>query len=208
MFKPQKIDELLLPDHYYLTPDDKCFYLREYTPRAGHSFSETNQLIINFKKTVDRKGKPEWYHKEKAIKQITTELAVSFKVESWQKATLVPIPPSKTKSSSLYDNRMTEVLNGIGARHGIACDVRELIFQTEDMDAVHLNATHRPSPAQIRQIYEIDESLVEPEPKLIVIFDDVVTAGAHFRAAKDLLQERFRDVPITGVFVARRLPVL
>ena len=208
MFKPQKIDALYLSDHYYITLDDHCIYLREYTPRAGPSYSDTNQLILNFKKTLDRKGKPEWYYKERAVEQITRELAVSFKEQWWKEGTHVPIPPSKIKTNPLYDDRMTRVLNGIAPMLGITCDVRELIVQMEDMDAVHLNNDDRPTPAEIRAIYEIDESLVQPIPKAIGLYDDVITAGAHFRASKDLLEERFPGVPVFGIFVARRLPAL
>lgn len=206
MFKPQKIDALHLSHHFYLTPEDACIYLREYTPRAGPSYSETNQLILNFKKTLDRRGKPEWYYKEKAVQQITQELAVSFKKNWWSNATLVPIPPSKQKSNPLYDDRMTQVLKGIGAYHGVTCDVRELIVQTEDMDPVHLNNDERPSPDEIKAIYEIDEHLSNPAPTVIGLFDDVITAGSHYRAAKDLLVARFPGVQVFGIFVARRLP--
>ena len=207
MVKLQQIDELQRPDHYYLTPGDTCIYLREYTPRQGPSYSETNGLIINFKKPVDRKGKNEYYYKEKAIEKITQELAFSIKTEWYQKATLVPIPPSKSRLHAQYDDRMTQVLQGIGAYKGISCDVRELIVQTADMDAVHLHNENRPTPEDIRSIYQIDENLTTPEPSIIGLFDDVITAGAHYRAAKDLLQERFPGAKILGIFVARRIPV-
>jgi len=45
------------------------------------------------------------------------------------------------------------------------------------------------------------------QPKHIGLFDDVITAGSHFRAAKDLLQDRFPEAKIVGIFVARRVPL-
>jgi hypothetical protein len=57
----------------------------------------------------------------------------------------------------------------------------------------------------LRRIYRIDEQIAEPEPKAIGIIDDVLTAGSHFRAMKDLLLARFPNVPITGIFIARRV---
>jgi predicted amidophosphoribosyltransferase len=183
-------------------------YLREYTPRAGHAYSETNQLILNFKKTVDRKDRPEYYYKEQAIERFTREVAASIKKKWWETATLIPIPPSKSKDNPVYDDRMTQVLNGIGAYHDITCDVRELLVQTSDMDAVHLHNNDRPTPNQLKQVYKIDENLITPTPKVIGVFDDVITAGAHFRAAKDLLEARFPGVPVIGIFIARRLPTL
>ncbi|TKB71202.1 MAG: hypothetical protein E8D46_17700 [Nitrospira sp.] len=207
MVKPQQIDELQLHDHFYLTSGDICIYLREYTPRQGYEYSETNRLIHNFKKSVDRKGKKEYYYKEQAIDQIAREIAACFKPIWLQSATLVPIPPSKTKTHAMYDDRMTQVLKGIGTWIGGTCDVRELIVQTENMEPVHLHNDDRPTPDKIRSIYEINEDETSPQPKHIGLFDDVITAGSHFRAAKDLLQDRFPEAKIVGVFVARRVPL-
>ena len=55
-----EIDELTRPYHYWLTDDDRCYFLGEYTAGRGYSYSQTNQLILNFKKSLDRQGKPEW----------------------------------------------------------------------------------------------------------------------------------------------------
>jgi predicted amidophosphoribosyltransferase len=82
--------------------------------------------------------------------------------------------------------------------------VRELILQTVDMASAHTSES-RPSPGEIRANYAIDNTLTSPVPKTIGIFDDVLTTGAHFRAAADLLSETFPGVDITGVFVARRI---
>jgi hypothetical protein len=59
-----KIDELTRPDHTYLSPEDECYYLGEYTARKGYAFSPINDLVQNLKKPMDRRGKPEWRYKE------------------------------------------------------------------------------------------------------------------------------------------------
>ena len=99
---------------------------------------------------------------------------------------------------------MTQVLNLLRPLTGAKCDVRELIIQTEDMEAAH-TSDERPSPIEIRANYAIDEALTAPEPKVIGLFDDILTTGAHFRAAKVILENRFPSVPIVGIFVARRI---
>ena len=48
-----EIDDLARPDHWYLTPEDDCYFLGEYTARKGFVFSATNQLVLNFKKSRD-----------------------------------------------------------------------------------------------------------------------------------------------------------
>ena len=68
-----KIDDLTRAAHYHLTPDDDCYYLREYTSHKGSGASDTNNLILNFKKEPDRVGRPEWRYKEEAVRQLAAE---------------------------------------------------------------------------------------------------------------------------------------
>jgi predicted amidophosphoribosyltransferase len=41
---------------------------------------------------------------------------------------------------------------------------------------------------------------------MIALFDDVLTTGCHFRAAKSILEKSFHEVEIIGLFIARRAP--
>lgn len=86
---------------------------------------------------------------------------------------------------------------------GETLDVRELITQTGNIRAAHSAAT-RLRPEEIATHYAVDESAADPFPKEIILFDDVLTTGAHFKAAKKLLGERFPGIRIIGVFIARR----
>ena len=52
----------------------------------------------------------------------------------------------------------------------------------------------------------LDERLAEPAPDTIFIVDDVLTTGCHYKAVKQVLQRRFPDATIRGLFVARRVP--
>lgn len=195
-----KIDDLKRGDHSYLTPDDECFFLREYTPRAGFGHSSTNDLIQNFKKSIDRKSLPEWKWKEWAVTKIAAEFRDAMG-EAWiSKWTLVPVPPSRIKSDAGYDDRLVWMLREL--TKGISSDVRELIVQTRNMKPAH-SVTLRPTPERIARNYAIDESIATPEPKALAIIDDILTAGAHFKACKVVLANRFPAARIIGVFVAR-----
>lgn len=197
-----KVDGLILPDHSFLTPSDECYFLREYTARAGFTYNATNNLIQNFKKPVDRKGLPEWYYKGQAIQQIIRELRESLHPQWLEQATLVPIPPSSSKSDPSYDDRMIQVLVGLHPISRRRYDVRELIIQRSSTDPAHREGQSR-NPETIQGNYMLDEDLLAPTPQAIGLFDDVLTSGAHFRAAQRLLVEHFPGVPIIGVFVAR-----
>jgi len=185
-----KIDELTRPDHGYLRDDDECYYLREYTARGGYEISATNDLIHNLKKEITRRVYPaEYRYKALAINQAARELATSIKPEFLKTATLVPIPPSKIKSDPDYDDRILQVIDVMIT--GITADVRELIIQTQTLVAYHAGGVR--DAVTLAQHYQIDESLANPAPARIAVFDDLLTKGTHFRAAKWVLQQRFPE---------------
>src|SRR6516225_5955849 len=93
-----KIDDLTRPDHFYLTPEDACYFLGEYSARKGYAFSATNQLIFNFKKSLDKRGTSQWTYKGIAIRDAAAAFRAALRGEQLDKITLVPIPPSKAKS--------------------------------------------------------------------------------------------------------------
>ena len=84
-------------------------------------------------------------------------------------------------------------------------DIREFIVQTVSTDAVHARDA-RPAPERIEALYRIDETLTEPVRDVIAVDDDILTTGAHFRAAKSVLSARFPGAAIIGLFIARRVP--
>ena len=201
--KLTRIDASILGDHYYLERSDNCFFLGEYTARKGHSFSDTNNLIYNLKKGVDKKSSPQWKYKLRAIQTIAHDLHKIF-AGSVGDYTWVPIPPSKMKSDPLYDSRMTDILVAM-RRQSSQYDCRELIVQNCSTEAAH-DSNNRPTPLDIESRYFIDETLLDEPIKPIIIFDDMLTAGAHFKAAQSLLQKQFPGTPINGVFITRRAP--
>ena len=140
-----KVDDLIRPDHWYLTEADACYFIGEYTARRGYAYSATNSLILNFKKTTDRRGRPEWRYKERAIRTAAAAFRRAL-TGALDRLTFVPIPPSKAKADPLHDDRLTRMLGAI--RPTPPLDVRELIVQTASTDAVH--GSHvRPTPEGI-----------------------------------------------------------
>ncbi|MDE2912552.1 MAG: hypothetical protein OXL68_06475 [Paracoccaceae bacterium] len=198
-----QIDDLTRPDHWYLAEDDLCYFMGEYTARQGYAYSDTNNLILNFKKPVDRRGRPEWRHKENAIRQAAEAFRRSLNPKALESWTFVPMPPSKMRRDPLHDDRLTRMLHSIRPRPPL--DIRELIVQTESTDAVH-NLEQRPRPDEIAALYNINESLSVPGPVIIVVVDDLLTTGAHFRAAHTILSARFPTAKVMGLFIARRVP--
>lgn len=192
------IDEHTRQDHYFLEPDDQVMYLFEYTIRAGFNHSATNDLIQNLKKPMDRKGRPEWPHKARAVRNAirNVELAGPFTLPT----TVVPMPPSKSSSDPLFDPRISQIAAGVSYFQ----DVRPLIVQDESTTATHEGGA-RHNPQEWAGLRRIDESVANPVPERIAVLDDIITTGAQFKGAKLMLQARYPGVPVFGLFLARSI---
>lgn len=200
-FKLQSIDGFLMRDHHYLEDGDECFFYGEYTARKGFSYSDTNDLILNFKKSVEKQGTPEWQHKELAVQEVANILT---SLEAWtdlKNCTWVPIPSSKNKLHPQYDDRLLQTLKLMKISES-GLDYRELITILQSREPAH-RLDLRPSPCDHYANFEIERSLLQPNPSAIVIYDDVITTGSGFKAVKRLIEETFPGVRIIGVFVAR-----
>lgn len=196
-----QIDASNIGDHARLTDEDVCYHLYEYTSGRDYKFSKTNQLITNLKKKPTA-SENERYWKGKAVAQCGADLKSALDPEWLADATIVPVPGSKVAGDADHDNRMERVASRI--RPGQ--DVRNLVVQTASTLAVHeASLGQRITVEELLELYEIDEALADPQPTKIVILDDVLTAGTHFRAMQIVLSQRFPNAGIVGLFVARRV---
>ncbi|WP_020086031.1 hypothetical protein [Hyphomicrobium zavarzinii] len=196
-----EIDELTLPQHSYLTAEDKCYFFGEYTARAGYAAGPTNDLIHNFKKGTDRKGKAEWKYKERSISEAAAALSKALNPKFLEKATLVPMPPSKGKGDPRYDDRLVRMLRQMDGADKL--DIREVLLQTATREAAAHDG-QRLGPDELGKLYVVDKGLVAPAPSAIGIFDDLLVTGASFVAAKRVLAAQFPNAKIYGIFLARR----
>ena len=197
------IDASNRADHPRLEQDDKCLFLFEYTSRRNYSFSETNGLINNLKKKPSRfRGTSSWKYKTSAIQSCSLHMRQALSPVWLATATLVPVPSSKALDHPDYDDRVEQICRNIGP----AVDVRALVRQTISMDAAHEAATGpRPTVSELVAHYEIVEALAHQRPTTVGIVDDVLTAGTHFKAMQRVIQMRFPEADIFGLFVARRI---
>jgi hypothetical protein len=195
----QEIDESTRGDHSRLALDDNCLYLYEYT--SGGGFKD-NQLISNLKKKPsERTTKGGYHYKAAAIRECSDAFRLALNPKWLLEATLVPVPGSKVLGDPDYDDRMEQVCRGIGPN----VDVRNLVTQTQSTIRSHEvgQGGRRPTVDELLAIYKINEALALPGTQQIGIFDDILTNGTHFKAMKAILAERFPNVTITGIFVAR-----
>lgn len=196
-----RIDALTIQDHSYLVSNDRCFYMGEFTSNSGYTFSNTNQLIFNLKKKMSRRGTAEWRYKEEAINTVACDLKRILQAQM-EGPVFVPVPPSKTKNHAEYDDRLIRILTKMG--QGYNLNLQELVLQRRDMPASH-ESEHRPTPTELYDNYISNSVPMSSAPTHIIIFDDVLTAGAHHKAMQRKLLDNFPSAKITGLFIARRI---
>lgn len=199
----QKLDELYIPNHYYLDDNDDCYFILTYTIGQGYEYSSHNRFIINLKKSMDKRNTPQWKYKIQAIEEAAQYLSELNINQLFPNAIFIPMPPSKEKSNEYYDDRLYQIL--LKACNG-SLDVREVVLQKKSTDSYHISGERR----DINDIYNnlyIDEVASKNMKNDIVIFDDVLTSGAHFKATSKLLKDKFPNVNIHGLFLARSVNV-
>lgn len=198
-----KIDDALRAEHSYLAQDDECYFLGEYHPRAGFKAGVINDMISNFKKSVEKRDRPEYRFKEAAILNASQMLRGAVGPNALGTCTFIPIPPSKAAYHPLYDDRMLRVLL---AGHP-PLDARPLLVMRESTRAHHdyAEGERRPTPDGLRQLLIVDEAyMAVPLRPTVFLFDDVITNGTHFKACKQILLERIPDIRVIGLFIGRR----
>jgi len=112
------------------------------------------------------------------------------------------MPGSKPVGHPDYDPRLQTVLAryAMGSR-GI--DIRPVLRQTGARAAQHEDGG-RLTPQELAQGMEVDPTqLTTPLRPLVIVFDDVLTMGASFKAAQSLIQPLPGVQDVRGVFLAR-----
>jgi hypothetical protein len=179
-----------------LGADDICYYARDYISKGGYKSSEANQLILNLKKDISKKGTHEWQYKIRAIKQFSTELAGGL----LQDYAVAFIPTSKLIDDPACDPRW-EILKDELASARPDLKFKRPIVRRESCSAVHSGGARK--MAAIRAT--LDWRGFKNVPDTIILIDDVITAGAHFKVCKNMILERHPDVKVYGIFWARTI---
>ena len=204
-WKLSLIDESLRSEHSRLKPDDICYFFGEYLPRQGYGSSPVNQLILNLKKPISSKGKADYKYKAQAITEMAKRLSTLFaninNSAVIDKLTFVPVPPSKAKTDPDYDDRLLQVLQQVIP----PLDIRELIVRRTSTKAHHefKEGESRPSTQGLKETLEIASPSGSVPRQRIMLFDDIITNGTHFRACKDLILEAYPECSVEGMFIGR-----
>jgi hypothetical protein len=200
------IDEAVRNEYRYIEAEDTCVYVWERMSRLWREGERPDydqypvnglisnlQILPSFRISHPRR----YYWKGKAINYAAKALGTLL-TGLWREheLTYVPIPPSKLTADPEYDERLMNILRAV---RPALTDIRPLVFLSgEGFDAKQKGLR----PLERAAHYSVDEDCAEPEPKTIVLFDDVLTTGCHFKAMESVLKSRF-PAEIIGLFLAR-----
>ena len=197
-----KIDLSVISQHWYLNPNDDCYYIHEYTASEGYAHSEANNLILNLKirPTETRRLS----HKRNAIKtcieDLTALMAPGIRKNGPETYTVTAIPPSRVSGDPDYDDRMQQIAKGFAFNTGI--HYAEIVRQSESYTASHSAPIgSRKRPEELINIYSIVDS---PPSQYVFILDDVLVTGSHYSAYRDILLATYPNLKVIGLFIARR----
>jgi hypothetical protein len=191
--------------HSYIEPSDECWFIFEY--RAGTSRTyELNQLIFDWKRTPSTAALVTNRHrsKENAISTVAAILRRCCGRQWAEEATWCPIPTSKVIGNPDYDDRLCRTIRM--AFSGYDLDMRLLLRQTTNTPRDHVVA-RRLSSDHLYKVLQVDlESMKQRQLRhRIVLFDDILTSGKHFKCCQRRLREALPEVPVCGLFFARRV---
>lgn len=203
------VDPIALVDRPNLTHTDVCFY---YMTRDSRGFmaSRANSLMDDFKKSIKQYGaRPDvMAYKARAIREcagyVTNFFADRSSLFGGSHVSLVPMPTSIPRGAEGRDSRLD-----------ILCKmVSDTIPWVEYNPSIDIRAEVLPSHAGgTRCVADLEKMfrIVSPITSLqsggwIVLFDDILTTGAHYAACRNLITKVCLAQPqqpaIIGLFLA------
>lgn len=194
-----KFDGITYPFPAYINQSEDCRFARDYIPGIGYKGCQTNDLVLNFKQDISKKGSGSWQYRQWALNVFADELASIFGSNS--QSFVTNIPTSKPRTSNQYDFRFEDMFQALKMKRPNLNIIYPL-----DVGTVQVASHHGGS----RSVSTLSSNLVfaglpNPHPDRIILVDDVVTSGSHFRACNDFLVSNGFQGQIIGLFWARTI---
>jgi predicted amidophosphoribosyltransferase len=168
---------LLVGEHSYLDSSDECYFLTTY---ECHLEPLNKDSILSLKRG-----------EESAISRAVAELASVIPPEWARHYFFTPMP-----SSSGSRGVLNEVVNRLSVT-----TAGNLLIQNCKTPSSHQG--WRPTPLQRQSLLQLSYLQAADRPKAVVIVDDVLTTGSHFRAAKAVIRAKWPHIRVIGLFLAR-----
>ena len=195
----------LISDVNYIYGYDDCYYWGDYLPEHIHKAMRSElsewltQQIYNFKKDPAFKDMPAWYYRNNAVTFFAKILSRSIKNNPT--TAIMSIPSSKTTDEPDYDNRFEDVFSEFSKVRPLVKVISPIAIDETTISS-HAGGTR--DPKEIRDNYQLIKPHELSQIDKLIICDDVITTGAHFRAVSDFLTGIVGfEKPITGLFFCK-----
>jgi predicted amidophosphoribosyltransferase len=200
------LDQYARADHPYLSAADQCWCLGDYLPGSGYRRGALTQLIGDLKRSpASIQLHPcRRQYKQRAVRAIAALLREQVAREWAESVTWIPIPPSRPVDHRDFDNRLTAILRAAFADYDV--DIRTVLYQVISATPDHMRRVR----CDFENLYmglRINWEAIGARPlsPRLVLFDDVLTTGKHFRCCERRLHQALPHVRVSGLFVARRV---
>jgi hypothetical protein len=189
----------LLGKHGLITSTDRTFFLKAFSRGVSRDSEPWNRFVRDLKISPQCGSAEVIRRKREAVLAFATELGEALPIEWIRSATFVPTPSSVARGDPAYDPRVFEVLRNVSPPLNVRC----LVEQRVSRPALHL-ADEPCTVEQLADGYCVNDDGEENAPTHIVIVDDIIATGLHFRAMSTVLGKAFPPAQISGLFLARR----
>ena len=200
------LDDLARTDHPYLGASDQCWCLARYVAGPGYRAGRVNQLITNLKcaPSVAAAEPLRRSHKDRAIELAAKAVRRAIKREWAESVTWIPIPPSRVPGHVDFDDRLMRILRH--AFNAYQVDIRNVLYQVRTQSADHVS-NERLSMHHLYESIQVNCAALAGRPlrSHVVLFDDVLTTGKHYKCCERRLLEAVPGVSVCGLFLARRV---
>lgn len=198
------LDEARRTQHCFLQGTDLCRYLWDYLPGGAPERSQRWIRDLKCNPSQAAACPLRARYKERAIVRAAQALRAAAP-RSWvEQVSWCPIPPSAKLGAADYDDRLLRLLQLAFA--GYDADIRPLIHQSQSLPADH-RRRRRVSFVDLYELMSVDTAQLTKRTLRteLVLFDDVLTTGKHFKCAQARLRERLEPLSISACFLARRV---
>jgi predicted amidophosphoribosyltransferase len=199
------LDDFARTDHPHLTASDQCWFLARYAS-GGYRAGSANQLIANLKCAPSAAAAEpvRACYKRRAIEQAAIAVRQAIDHRWAEGATWIPIPPSCAPGHVDYDDRLMRILRTAFARYD--ADVRSVLYQVRTERADHVGS-RRLCMNGLYDCIRVNSAALACRPlrKEVVLFDDVLTTGKHYKCCERRLLEALPGLSISGLFLTRRV---
>jgi hypothetical protein len=191
--------------------EDKPFFLNEGETETYHLMDyqrgspkfeiapSGNAAVQNLKKKPTEKGKKDYRFKVKEIESFANKI-IEIPVKDKEKTVFCSMPTSKPRSNIEFDSRLDDIVKAIGKR-GFRTENN---FDTKEKSEPSHQIGGTRDPEQIKANTKFTR-FREPEPSTIILVDDVVTSGAHYKACSELIKDNYPKARVVGLFLAKTL---